>query len=64
MQCCNSFATERILPPTHIDLEFLPLDFVKHKKCHIDKLFTQNEQMCNQTALLCNTTTNNTLSFT
>lgn len=51
MQCCNSFATERILPPTHIDLEFLPLDFVKHKKCHIDKLFTQNEQMCNQTAL-------------
>lgn len=44
-------------PSTHIDLGFLPLGFCsttkqkKGKKCHIDKLFTQNEQMCNQTAL-------------
>lgn len=62
MQCCNSFfvATERVFPPpspfTHIDLDSFHWVFVqqqnkKRKKCHIDKLFTQNEQMCNQTAL-------------
>lgn len=49
MQCCNSFSHA---PVTHIDLKFLLLNLVQHKKeCHTDKLITQNEQMCNQTAL-------------
>ena len=50
MQCCNSFCHA---PLTHVDLKLSPTDFssTQKRKCHTDKLFTQNEQMCTQTAL-------------
>lgn len=51
MQCCNSFRHWTYSPPNPHRSRIPSTNFCLTQKCHLDKLFTQNKQMCNQTAL-------------